>query len=90
MGGEVRDGSSPTGHRVPPPTPSPSLIGRGTFRASTVRLAGLAGVLLGWRPDEFWLATPEELATILSAYGGEREGLAGTELVRLQEMFPDG
>ena len=29
------------------------------------RLAGLAGALLGWRPDEFWRATPAELAAVL-------------------------
>jgi Phage tail assembly chaperone protein, TAC len=37
-----------------------------TFGAGAVQLAGLAGRLLGWRPDEFWQATPAELAAILS------------------------
>jgi Phage tail assembly chaperone protein, TAC len=37
-----------------------------TFGAGAVQLAGLAGRLLGWRPDEFWCATPAELAAILS------------------------
>lgn len=37
-----------------------------TFGASAVQLAGLAGRLLGWRPAEFWQATPAELAAILS------------------------
>lgn len=37
-----------------------------TFGANAVQLAGLAGRLLGWRPAEFWQATPTELAAILS------------------------
>jgi uncharacterized phage protein (TIGR02216 family) len=37
-----------------------------TFGAGAVQLAGLTGRLLGWRPDEFWRATPAELAAILS------------------------
>lgn len=37
-----------------------------TFGHSAARLARLAARLLGWRPDEFWAATPAELATILT------------------------
>ena len=29
-------------------------------------LAGMAARWLGWRPDEFWSATPAELAAVLS------------------------
>jgi hypothetical protein len=36
-----------------------------TFGGRATRLAGLAGRTLGWRPAEFWAATPAELATIL-------------------------
>lgn len=36
------------------------------FGPGAARLAGLAGRLLGWRPDEFWHATPAELAAILA------------------------
>ena len=35
------------------------------FGAGARRLAGLAGRRLGWRPAEFWAATPAELAAIL-------------------------
>jgi uncharacterized phage protein (TIGR02216 family) len=56
-----------------------------------MRLAGLAGALVGWRPDEFWVATPAELATVLRAIGGEAEVPASSaDLNRLMEMFPDG
>ncbi|MCJ1961103.1 phage tail assembly chaperone [Novosphingobium mangrovi (ex Hu et al. 2023)] len=35
------------------------------FGAGATRLCAIAAHLLGWRPHEFWNATPEELATIL-------------------------
>ena len=63
------------------------------FADAAARLAGIAGALIGWRPDEFWEATPCELAGVLVAFCGENEtGVpAGSEdLARLQEMFPDG
>jgi hypothetical protein len=64
---------------------------RGTFGDSAGRLAGLAGALLGWRPDEFWRATPAELAVVLRALCGGQEPVAGAvDLDRLKEMFPDG
>jgi uncharacterized phage protein (TIGR02216 family) len=61
------------------------------FAAGAARLAGLAGALLGWRPDEFWRATPAELAGVLSALtGGVAAPVTEKELARLKEMFPDG
>jgi hypothetical protein len=40
-----------------------------TFGESAARLAGLAAGALGWRPGEFWAATPAELALSL---GGDQ------------------
>jgi uncharacterized phage protein (TIGR02216 family) len=61
------------------------------FRDAAARLAGFAGALLGWRPDEFWNATPAELAAVLGAMsGGDVTGADGADLARLKEMFPDG
>lgn len=37
-----------------------------TFAATAARLAGLVPRLLGWRPDDFWNATPTELAAIFA------------------------
>ncbi len=37
------------------------------FAPGAARLAGLAARMLGWRPAEFWNATPAELAVILDA-----------------------
>lgn len=56
---------------VGPPTPGPSPEGRGDgegrFSIGAARLAGLAARALGWRPGEFWAATPAELALSLGA-----------------------
>ncbi|HEX8620522.1 MAG TPA: phage tail assembly chaperone [Allosphingosinicella sp.] len=60
------------------------------FSASARRLAGLAGALLGWRPDEFWRATPAELGAVLEAMLGSWEEPAGrADLERLMQRFPD-
>jgi uncharacterized phage protein (TIGR02216 family) len=60
------------------------------FSDAAERLAGWAGALLGWRPDEFWRATPAELAAVLRALIGE-EAIPGSraDLEQLMEMFPD-
>ncbi|WP_375382380.1 phage tail assembly chaperone [uncultured Sphingomonas sp.] len=73
-----------------------------TFAAAAARLAGAAGALLGWRPGEFWAATPAELACVIRALAGDGAGDeaggkappatppdAGT-IRRLMEAFPDG
>jgi hypothetical protein len=61
------------------------------FSDAAARLAGIAGALLGWRPDEFWEATPAELAAVLRAIAGEDATPASAaDLARLKEMFPDG
>jgi hypothetical protein len=62
------------------------------FSDGAGRLAGVAGWLLGWRPDEFWRATPAELAAVLRAARGEEaqvEGVDGGELSRLMGVMPD-
>jgi len=61
----------------------------GEFGAAAARLAGLAGALLGWRPDEFWQATPAELAAVLGALAGGDESASPVDLERLMRMFPD-
>ncbi|MES2303822.1 MAG: phage tail assembly chaperone [Pseudomonadota bacterium] len=37
------------------------------FGPRAAALSGQAALLLGWLPDTFWAATPEELASVLSA-----------------------
>ena len=61
------------------------------FSDAAAQLAGLAGAILGWRPDEFWRATPAELAGVLGAIAGDDGAVASSDdLKRLMEMFPDG
>ena len=63
-----------------------------SFFKTAARLAGVAGWLLGWRPDEFWRSTPIELEAVLKAARGEEEpdaGMDARELERLREMMPD-
>lgn len=65
-----------------------------TFAEGAGRLAGMTAWLLGWRPGEFWAATPAELGAILAAArrdeGGEGAPPDAATMARLKEMFPDG
>tara|TARA_R110002124_G_scaffold107255_3_gene259586 strand:- start:304 stop:474 length:171 start_codon:yes stop_codon:yes gene_type:complete len=51
---------------------------------------------LGWTPDQFWRATPAELATIFAAFSGSDADhqpavpLDAQQLKQLKETFPDG
>jgi hypothetical protein len=58
------------------------------FAGAALKLAGMAGLLLGWRPGEFWAATPAELAAVLGGLGAEPHATGG-DLERLRAMFPD-
>jgi uncharacterized phage protein (TIGR02216 family) len=61
------------------------------FAREAVRLAGLAGAVLGWRPAEFWAATPAELNAIVAAMAGETAAPPDAAMIaRLKEAFPDG
>lgn len=49
--------------------------------------------MLGWRPDEFWGATPAELETVLAALAAPKAGEAPPDaatIAALKEQFPDG
>ena len=62
------------------------------FAAVAVRLAGLAGIAFGWRPDDFWRATPAELAALVEA-GAPDMAMPPPDaalIARLQEAFPYG
>lgn len=72
-----------------------------TFAAGARRLAGMVPSTLGWRPGDFWEATPAELAAILAVlrpFGGIRaederewgEPLSRSELAALMEHEGDG
>jgi Phage tail assembly chaperone protein, TAC len=60
------------------------------FVEMAIQLCGQSALLLGWRPAEFWSATPVELACILNAVAaqGEAPPDAG-DMQHLMELFPD-
>jgi uncharacterized phage protein (TIGR02216 family) len=63
-----------------------------TFAAAARAAARLAALELGWRPEDFWAATPQDLVTALGldlAPGGEAAALDGALLARMMEAFPD-
>jgi hypothetical protein len=57
------------------------------FAPAVLTLCGLAARSLGWRPHEFWSATPAELAAALgmTASDAARPGLDRGTLQRLME-----
>lgn len=60
------------------------------FADAAQTLAGIAAMALGWRPDEFWHATPEELAIALG--GHTAPGAAPPDddaIAALRAQFPD-
>lgn len=59
------------------------------FAPAALRLAGLAGRLLGWRPAEFWAATPAELAAVLAPETDAPAPLDRAALSRLMEQDHD-
>ena len=59
------------------------------FGEAAARLCGAAAMLLGWRPKEFWEATPAELAAILALNGGAEVSLDRAEIEKLKRRFPD-
>ncbi|AEG47910.1 Protein of unknown function DUF2376, phage [Sphingobium chlorophenolicum L-1] len=64
-----------------------------SFFKAAARLAGVAGWLLGWRPEEFWRSTPAELESVLRAARGDdaaEVGMDRGELERLRGVMPDG
>lgn len=65
-----------------------------SFAEGARRLAGQAGLLLGWRPDDFWRATPDELADALGTLRMLAEPSEApcerAHLSYLMELHPDG
>lgn len=42
-------------------------MGEAHFTPAALRLSGLMTVLFHWTPDQFWQATPQEVAAIFAA-----------------------
>lgn len=63
------------------------------FGSAAVALAGVMARVCGWRPDDFWAATPADAAAVLAAWPSEEAGSAGPDraaLAAMMEQFPDG
>ncbi|WFL78837.1 phage tail assembly chaperone [Altererythrobacter arenosus] len=63
-----------------------------TFARSARELAAVSAQALGWKPDEFWRATPEELATSLAdpRAPGAEGALSRSDLETLMERDRNG
>ena len=59
------------------------------FGDGAARLFGVAASLLGWRPEEFWAATPVELADALMPPGASFEAVEPERIAELRQRFPD-
>ena len=56
-------------------------------------LAGVMARVCGWRPGEFWAATPAEVAAVLAGWRGDDDGgggIDGAALAAMMEQYPDG
>ncbi len=61
-----------------------------SFAQSAFRLAGLAARSLGWRPAEFWGATPGELVCAISDPDTEVLPMSMAEIETLLERESNG
>ena len=60
-----------------------------SFGDAAAHLCSAASNLLGWRPDEFWNATPAELALALQSPERAEAGPDRSALDELRRRFPD-
>lgn len=60
-----------------------------SFGDSAVQLGCAASTVLGWRPDEFWNATPAELALALQFPTGVAEPPDPATIEELRRRYPD-
>lgn len=72
----------------PSSQPSPA-SGRGAFGARAVEHFSAAALLLGWRPNEFWAATPAELSAALGGVSGGANAPDKKLIEALRKRFPD-
>ena len=59
-----------------------------SFGGAAARLSSAASLLLGWRPDEFWKATPAELALAMT-FAEAIEAPDVKTIEALRRRFPD-
>jgi hypothetical protein len=64
-------------------------VERGSFGEAAARLSAAVTRLLGWRPDEFWNATPAELALVLISFDEQPDPPDAKTIEALRQRFPD-
>ncbi len=67
----------------------------GRFGDGAARLSGVMARLCGWRPGEFWDATPADVAAVLAGWAPENgadgaDGVDRAALAAMMEQYPDG
>lgn len=66
------------------------MAGSDQFADAARRAAHVAAMALGWRPADFWAATPAELATALGLDSPPPDAPANAGLLAgLMERYPD-
>lgn len=61
------------------------------FSDGLPRLNAIASQMLGWRPDEFWQATPSELASALAPPGALTSApISLTDITQMLERESNG
>lgn len=80
-------GNSAPGQAHPLPLPQ---AGGEKFGASALTLCAIAARALGWRPGEFWAATPAELGACLADPSAPSAAMDRAHLNRLLEADDDG
>lgn len=55
-------------------------------------LVGLMARVAGWRPDDFWAATPADVRAVLAGWieADADVSFDGAALAAMMERFPDG
>ncbi len=56
-----------------------------SFGKYALQWAGVSARMLGWRPDDFWRATPAELVTALSSPDAGTAPPNRSEITRMME-----
>ena len=60
-----------------------------SFAEASKAAARVAAALLGWRPDDFWAATPADLRTALGLDLVDDDPADSDLLRHMMEAFPD-
>lgn len=59
---------------------------------AAIKLAGVMARVAGWRPDEYWAATPADVRAVLAGWVEVEADASfdGPALAAMMERFPDG